>query len=251
MIVVAASDQNDSRASFSNYGATNVDLAAPGENILSTLPLSLASTLAYVQQASTIYSANQLTYSGMTTGITATIYNCGLGYSNKFPPAVNGNIALIQRGTLLFSDKVSNAAAAGGAPQSSTTTRMATSAARFNLPATGFPPFPFRRRMARRCSPRCLPRERPSTLPIRTKSIRDPDGTSMATPHVVGAAAFAAMNFPGESVTQRIQRILANVTPLASLQGVVKTGGRLNLARTVDSDMNGLPDWWNKPTSDG
>jgi subtilisin family serine protease len=40
LISVAASDQNDNRASFSNYGATSVDLAAPGVQILSTVPNS-------------------------------------------------------------------------------------------------------------------------------------------------------------------------------------------------------------------
>ena len=38
IISVAATDNNDSLASFSNYGATSVDLAAPGVYILSTLP---------------------------------------------------------------------------------------------------------------------------------------------------------------------------------------------------------------------
>ena len=37
VVSVAASDANDNRASFSNYGATSVDLAAPGVSILSTL----------------------------------------------------------------------------------------------------------------------------------------------------------------------------------------------------------------------
>ena len=41
-----------------------------------------------------------------------------------------------------------------------------------------------------------------------------------------------------------LQRILANVTPVAGLAGKVVTGGRLNLARAVDTDGNGLPDWW-------
>jgi subtilisin family serine protease len=36
VISVAATDSNDQLASFSNYGATSVDLAAPGVNILST-----------------------------------------------------------------------------------------------------------------------------------------------------------------------------------------------------------------------
>jgi subtilisin family serine protease len=38
LICVAATDQDDALASFSNYGATSVDLAAPGVNIGSTYP---------------------------------------------------------------------------------------------------------------------------------------------------------------------------------------------------------------------
>lgn len=37
IISVAATDQNDELASFSNYGATTVDIGAPGENIYSTI----------------------------------------------------------------------------------------------------------------------------------------------------------------------------------------------------------------------
>lgn len=38
VVCVAASDQNDAKASFSNWGKTLVDLAAPGTEILSTYP---------------------------------------------------------------------------------------------------------------------------------------------------------------------------------------------------------------------
>ena len=38
IICVAASDQFDNKAGFSNFGATSVDLAAPGVNIVSTFP---------------------------------------------------------------------------------------------------------------------------------------------------------------------------------------------------------------------
>jgi subtilisin family serine protease len=38
LVAVAATDSNDNLASFSNYGATSVDLAAPGVGILSTTP---------------------------------------------------------------------------------------------------------------------------------------------------------------------------------------------------------------------
>ena len=40
IIAVASSDHNDNMSSFSNYGPTSVDLAAPGSNILSTVPSS-------------------------------------------------------------------------------------------------------------------------------------------------------------------------------------------------------------------
>lgn len=244
MIVVAASDQNDALASFSDYGPTTVDLAAPGVNTLSTLPVALAVTTSWVQRASTIYAANALTFSGTTTGLTATIYDCGLGNPGDFPPAVNGNIALIKRGTLFFSQKVSNAMAAGaqaaiidnnvsgnffGTLGSASNWIPAVSismedgaALRAALPTTGTV----------------------VTMPDPTKIYQYLDGTSMATPHVAGAVAFAAMNFPSDSVAQRVQRILANVDSVSGLQGKVVTGGRLNLLRSVDSDGDGLPDWW-------
>jgi subtilisin family serine protease len=38
ILSVAASDESDGRASFSNFGATSVDLAAPGSSIISTYP---------------------------------------------------------------------------------------------------------------------------------------------------------------------------------------------------------------------
>jgi subtilisin family serine protease len=43
IIAVAASDHDDERASFSQWGARTVDLAAPGVDILSTFPVSMGS----------------------------------------------------------------------------------------------------------------------------------------------------------------------------------------------------------------
>jgi subtilisin family serine protease len=246
MIVIAASDQNDALATFSDYGATTVDLAAPGVNILSCLPVAQAGNTSYVQRASSVYQANPLTYSGLTTmtGLTGSIYYCGLGNPTDFPAAVNNNIALIQRGTLYFSDKVSNAMAAGA--------RAAViynnAAGNFNgtlqtagnwIPAIGLS----------QADGQTLLAALPATgtvfnAPDPANIYQFLDGTSMATPHVVGAVAFAAMNFPAETVAQRIQRILGDVTPVAGLAGKVVTGGRLNLALSVDTDGNGLPDWW-------
>ncbi len=244
MIVVAASDQNDSLAYFSNYGASTVDLAAPGINILSTLPVAQATTTAYVQQSTNIYSATELTYSGTTTGITATVYYCGLGNPTDFPAGVRSNLALIQRGTLTFSNKVVNAMAAGarGAIIFNNTNGnfLGTLGGSNNwIPAISLAQADGQTLQA--------------LLPVTAKLFNgvDPaniyqylDGTSMATPHVAGAVAFAAQNFPTETVSQRIQRVLNNVDAVAGLTGKVRTGGRLNLQRIVDTDRNGLPDWW-------
>lgn len=63
-------------------------------------------------------------------------------------------------------------------------------------------------------------------------------GTSMATPHVAGAAALLAAAYPSESAEQRKQRILENVDRLEAWNGVVSTSGRLNLAKALGSSRS-------------
>jgi photosystem II stability/assembly factor-like uncharacterized protein len=58
-------------------------------------------------------------------------------------------------------------------------------------------------------------------------------GTSMATPQVTGAVALCAVEYPLETVAQRVQRILDHVDPLAALSGKTVSGGRLELAAAV------------------
>ena len=111
IIAVAATDQNDNKPSFSNYGATSVDLGAPGSNIYSTTP--------------------------------------GNGYGYK-------------------------------------------------------------------------------------------TGTSMATPHVSGAAAIIKAVYPSYSTAQIKTCILTNVDPVSSLNGKTVTGGRLNVGKCVTPASNNL-----------
>lgn len=55
------------------------------------------------------------------------------------------------------------------------------------------------------------------------------NGTSMATPHVTGAAALYAARHPGSSAAQIKAAILGSATPTPSLTGKVATGGRLSV----------------------
>lgn len=71
-----------------------------------------------------------------------------------------------------------------------------------------------------------------STLPGagNTSTYGSYDGTSMATPHVTGAAALYASTHLTATAAQIKAAILSSAIPTASLSGKCVTGGRLNLS---------------------
>ena len=69
-------------------------------------------------------------------------------------------------------------------------------------------------------------------------------GTSMAAPFVTAATAFAAFNFPNETMVQRRNRIIDNTISLPSLNNKIASGGIVDLRKIVDTDEDQLPDWW-------
>jgi thermitase len=64
-------------------------------------------------------------------------------------------------------------------------------------------------------------------------SYREASGTSMATPYVSGVAALIVANEPNISVTKLRDRLLKSVDKIDSLNGKVKSGGRLNAAKAL------------------
>jgi subtilisin family serine protease len=250
IIAVGAMTQTNTLGSFSNYGMTTVDIAAPGVNIWSTHPLTMPqiARTSSVTVGGTSYSCSNIEYSGLTplSGITRPVVSCGSGQTAAdFPPEVSGNIALIQRGTNTFADKTTRAKAAGAVGaiiynnvvDNITWTML--SAAPDWLPAVQITLADGQAILASLPATGTLVNH---ANPLQAYSIQY--GTSMACPHVAGAVAFAAWNFPNETMVQRINRIIDNATPVASLAGKIRSGGRLNLLKVIDTDEDGLPDWW-------
>ncbi|MFF2874718.1 S8 family serine peptidase [Gottfriedia sp. NPDC057991] len=68
-------------------------------------------------------------------------------------------------------------------------------------------------------------------------------GTSMATPHVTGAAALVASQNPSFSATSIKSKLLSTVKKLSSLTNITVTGGLLNAKNAVigDDDIPGVP----------
>lgn len=74
-----------------------------------------------------------------------------------------------------------------------------------------------------------------STVPVRSKgkivsAYASYSGTSMATPHVTGAAALYASTHAGSSYSAIKSAILSSTIATSSLNGKVATGGRLNVS---------------------
>lgn len=234
MLVVAATDQKDALASYSNFGSTTVDLAAPGSNILSTKP----STMLFEAGGSN-YTAGELTFTGRTNNVTGAIIFCGLGYPEDFPAAVNGNIALIERGTLNFSVKVQNAMDAGAKAAIIYNREPGSFLGTLQTAGDWIPSLSITQ-----ADGLAIKAALPLNGSVKANGLYQfENGTSMATPHVAGAVAFAAMCFPNETMAQRRQRILSAVDVKASLQSKTITGGRLNLLSVITGGVNSVQPW--------
>ena len=107
---VAAIDANKARAGFSQFNA-DVEIAAPGVAVLSTVPLGsqfAASTVV----GGTPYAVQPMDGSPLASA-TGALADFGLG-ETPVAGSMTGKVCLISRGNISFADKVLNCTASGG-----------------------------------------------------------------------------------------------------------------------------------------
>jgi subtilisin family serine protease len=236
IIAVAATDADDQLASFSNFGANSVDLAAPGVGILSTVPAGKGQE-AWLKSGSDIFDANPMEYSGLSAaaGLNRTIHDCGRGLSAAdFPAGVSGNIALIERGVSTFKEKTVKAQNAGAVGVVIYNNESGNFGGTLSDAGNWVPVISLSREDGLVVKSRGVHQV---NLTNRPANYGLSDGTSMAAPHVCGALGLLAAQFPADDMAKRISRLYSGADRLASLEGKIKTGARLNLARALAQNL--------------
>ena len=231
IIAVAASDRYDNRAGFSNYGLASVDVMAPGVEIYSTMPVETDALVITGGPVPVAYQASGMTYAGITAegGITGTAHYCGLGKQpDDFPAAVSGNIALIERGELNFSEKVTNAQAAGAVgviiynkDDGNFSGTLGSSLGNW-VPVVS---------IAKADGEALKAMETPVVTLINKLSADSyafMSGTSMAAPQVAGLAGLILAQCPALEYAGIKAAILNTVDKIPAAAGQIASGGRIN-----------------------
>ncbi len=258
IVCVAATDSNDQLASFSNYGATTVDLAAPGTGILSLQP-------SFATRFSEDF-VTDLAPAWTTGGVNGTWTRSPEGFAvdsadsdyqddadhwiaTRAPFDLGGMNDCLLRYSLKLdveeNDRIVTEASANG----SDWTRLGawTGSSDGQWTRITDPLFEFDGRPAvhlrfRFVSDSAITRDGASldSIGVRCNSttysgseLLYAGGTSMATPHVAGAAALAWSAAPGSSVADVVKALIDGADDKAALFGKTISGGRLNACRTI------------------
>lgn len=258
VICVAATNQADGLAGFSDWGATSVDLGAPGTETLSTFSIAipLAETFAGsdfdLQWPPTgtgggfqRTSESPLTSFGMTDAIGAPAADTVRETTSdavSIPP--NGECKLLQTRRVVLSggDQYRYSVLLDGEEKAFATPGSTLGAGleqRFlSLPATFDAGGDVRVRFRFTTGPAPTA---DAGVWLDDVQLRCADstyaylqGTSMAAPHVTGAAGLLFSLQPAATVAEVKEALLSTVDPVPALAGKTVTGGRLDVSEAID-----------------
>lgn len=264
MICVAATDQADGLASFSNWGAERVDLGAPGTEILSTYPA--LETLREEDFEAGDFS-EQWNATGVDGGLQPTseapLESAGMSDSpGAAPVAGSSRSSTLAHRISVPADagacqlRGRDSVALDGGSLTLTVFRNGLSLYQFQLPSTtgaGMKPFTtapmseldgaevgIRFRYIAGPSPTSSSGAWVDDLVFSCYAPLDTppgyaflQGTSMAAPQVSGAAALLFSQRPDASVEEVSYALLSGVDPDPALAGKTSSGGRLDAARAL------------------
>ncbi len=261
VICVAATDQNDQLADYSNYGATAVDLGAPGDNVLSTIPNiveqldpDLPNNLAGWSQSpsgfwniqTTPGGHKAITYAGL--GASSTITSPAMDFTGgKSCSALYYLKANLHDGET-FDAQVStdNGVTWGNpGPYAAITSSDGLDPSEFTELSLWMGDADGESKVKVRfvvSSPGDPAPAVQVTQPTMSCIEAQPSGgtydyysgTSMATPETTGAATLVFSGHPAFSVADVRQALLSTVDPLPALAGKTVSGGRLDLNGAVN-----------------
>jgi subtilisin family serine protease len=195
VVSVAAIDENRQWASFSQFNK-DVEIAAPGVNVLSTVPMGTGRVSA-LSVGGTTYAPGGMEGSPAASA-SGPLADFGLG-GTATPGSMTGKVCLIQRGTYEFAVKVKNCQDSGGVGAIVYNNAAGSFGGTLGTTVTTIPSV-----TASDTEGAAMKEQlgQTATLNVSASNYAYFDGTSMATPHVSAVAALVWALKPGCTAAQ-------------------------------------------------